>query len=162
MNTSLYRYASDLAILERITDEETNIQLSQEELVDLIKGKVDSYTSYYQHILDYKESAKAEIERIKLLIEKADKKIESLEKYADNCLTVLDVKSIDGKFASIKRKMNPPSLNIINEDLIPLQYVKTKEVVTVSIDKKQLLADLKSGQVIDGVDIKQTTRIEFK
>ena len=49
---------------------------------------------------------------------------------------------------------NPPSVNILDEDLIPEQYKKT--VTTTSLVKNDILKALKEGQVIEGgAELKQ-------
>jgi hypothetical protein len=162
MNISLYRFASDLAVLERITDEETSIELSQEELVGLIKNKVDSYADYCRFINDRIIAIETRVDQLEELKKKEHSKIKSLHKYAMTCLDILEVKSLSGIDSKISIQNNPSSVEITNESGIPLEYLKTKVVETVSIDKLAIKEMLKRGENISGAVLKESRRVVIK
>jgi len=51
-------------------------------------------------------------------------------------------------------KTNPPSVKIVNEELIPAEYKVEK--VTVSVDKKKIKDSIKNGWIVDGAELECT------
>ena len=64
-----------------------------------------------------------------------------------------------GQLFSFSIQKNPPSLNVDDEKLIPEEYWIEQAPV---LDKKTLLAALKSGEEIPGVSIKQTESLRIR
>ena len=54
-----------------------------------------------------------------------------------------------GQLFSFSIQKNPPSVNVIDEKLIPEEYFIPQEP---TLDKKRLLTDIKSGAEIPGAD----------
>jgi phage host-nuclease inhibitor protein Gam len=75
-------------------------------------------------------------------------------------MEIRGVKKLETSLGNISIRKTPPSVNVLDENLIPLEYIETKQVM--SIDKKLILGDLKDGLVIPGVEIKQGTSLTIK
>lgn len=93
-------------------------------------------------------------------VHKLMKKINTLKSYMKNNLETCNIKKIDSPYFNISIKLNPPSVKIENEDLIPSQYFK--EIVQRSIDKKTISNDLKNNIYIPGAHLEKNTRLEIK
>ena len=162
---SLYRMTSELMLLEKLTEENTEeleVLVSQADIIELIKSKTDNCADYHRYLNDRIEAAKTRQKQLKEIIEADEKKIAKLEEYFKLCLNVLEVKELKGNDSSIKLKKNPPKCNILDENLIGIQYITTKIVETVTIDKKRILEDLKAGVIVEGVEMVQESRLEIK
>lgn len=66
---------------------------------------------------------------------------------------------VNGNDYTIKLRNNPPSVNIIDEALIPAGYMNEK--VTKVVDKKRIKEDALIGVVVPGAEIKIGTSIKF-
>ena len=90
------------------------------------------------------EAKKAELAQYTALEENAKSSI--LDGMLANNLKVLE---FDNQRFTVKT--NPPSVKIINEDLIPAEYKVEK--VTVSVDKKKIKDSIKNGGIVDGAEL---------
>ena len=61
---------------------------------------------------------------------------------------------------SIKVRDNPPSVIVEDESLVPFDYKNEKVIIT--INKTKIKAAFKSGEVIEGTNIVNSQRLEFK
>ena len=64
-----------------------------------------------------------------------------------------------GKLFSFNIQKNAPGVSILDEKLIPKEYLIEQAPV---IDKKAILNDLKNGEDIPGVEIKQTESLRIR
>lgn len=128
-------------------------------LEDSLPRKADGYAYLVKDLeaqaLQFKERAD-EFKRL----------AKSCEAYADGlkerlklaCIT-MDVKEIKGVDHYWKLQDSNPSVDIGNEDLVPSQY---KTVVqSIAIDKKKILADIKSGIEVQGCKLQKNTHVRM-
>ena len=161
-NNSLYRLSTEMRYLETITESDEDIEINPEYLVTAIKGKVDAVSDYWRFKNDRLDAISNRIKQLQELKQKEEKQIDKLEDYFKTCLGILDVTSLQGVDSKISIQKNPPSCLITNEDMIPPQFITTKiPEPVISIDKKALLAKLKEGEVIEGCELRQGTRIKI-
>lgn len=90
------------------------------------------------------EAKKAELAQYTALEENAKSSI--LDGMLANNLKVLE---FDNQRFTVKT--NPPSVKIINEDLIPAEYKVEK--VTVSVDKKKIKDAIKNGGIVEWAEL---------
>lgn len=74
------------------------------------------------------------------------------------------IKKIECPAFTIAVQNNPQSVEILDESLIPAEYIRTSEPKppVATPDKKQILSALKSGVDVSGCAIKQTNRLVIK
>ena len=89
-----------------------------------------------------------------------ENKVENLKKYTKECLEEADIKKLSTSLGNISLRKLPGSVEVLEEDSILKEY--KKEVITITIDKKAILADLKEGIVINGVTLKTGTSLSIK
>lgn len=128
---------------------EDNIESKSESIAKLIKG-IDG------DIAALKEEEKRLSKRRKTL----ENKQNNIKSYLENQLKAMDIDKVKTPLFTISIQKNPPSVHILNEELIPDKYKKTQ--TTISIVKKDLLEDLKLGEIIDGAEIKQEKSLRIK
>ncbi len=130
---------------------------------DYLLGKVAELDKQIDEI---DESADIQIQRIR---EWQESRIASIEKQKDYLLPSLhayilstDKKTIKLVNGNINLRKLQPKLEIIDEEIIPNQFIKIREVST--IDKSGIKAHIKStGEIPDGVDyIKQDDKFGYK
>jgi len=62
-----------------------------------------------------------------------------------------DLKSIEFTYQKFTVKSNPPSVKIIDEELIPKEYKSEK--VTVTVDKRKIKDAIQNGWIVDGAEL---------
>lgn len=81
-----------------------------------------------------------------------------LKQYLQEQLEKAGLENIRTKLFTIYIQNNPPAVEIINEEEIPLQYIKYKP----EIDKKSILEILKKGTEIPGVKLKASKSLRIR
>lgn len=164
MSESLQQLIVNYKNIEELMD---NPDIPAEMLTDAlnsIEGNIENKVDGICHIIrKYNKEAeflKEESDRLGAKRKTIENKVASLKRYMEDCLRALDKKSIKTALNSVNIQNNPPSINIVDEKTIPDTY-KTLETVT-KINKKQLIADIKSGAVIEGAELNVTSSLRIR
>ena len=160
---SLYELTSDLKELQDI--DFTEVDAEQLEAVKVaikeqIVNKGTGIIAVVRNLEADTEAIKTEIKRLQDLKKSKENRIENLKKYTKECLEEADIKKVSTALGNISIRKLPGSVEVVEEDSIPKEY--KKEVVTVTVDKKSILADLKEGVVVPGVTLKTGTSLLIK
>lgn len=151
---TLYQTAEEIdAIMQAAeaaeTDEEKSIELAKlDGALDRHASKVDRYAQYLAALDHMQDAAAVEIKRIQALSARAAKRQEWLEKNALYIMQTRGWKSLEGETNTLKMAKCPPSVEIADRALIPLEYIETKTVEHV--DKNRIKAALKAGEAVPG------------
>lgn len=94
-------------------------------------------------------------------------KAELLKQFAFTAMRLGEIKRLDTDLFSLVIKKNPPSVKFDDEDnfiaiakIFYPDYIRTKTDTT--IDKKKVLEFLKTGKLLEGVELFQGERLEIK
>ena len=160
---NLYELTSDLKELQDI--DFTEVDAEQLEAVKVaikeqIVNKGTGIIAVVRNLEADTEAIKTEIKRLQDLKKSKENRIENLKKYTKECLEEADIKKVSTALGNISIRKLPGSVEVVEEDSIPKEY--KKEVVTVTVDKKSILADLKEGVVVPGVTLKTGTSLLIK
>lgn len=160
---SLYELTSDLKELQDI--DFTEIEAEQLEVVkaaikEQIVNKGTGIIAVVRNLEADTEAIKTEIKRLQDLKKSKENRIENLKKYTKECLEEADIKKVSTALGNISIRKLPGSVEVVEVDSIPKEY--KKEVATVTVDKKSILADLKEGVVVPGVTLKTGTSLLIK
>ena len=131
--------------LEQVGEE---LEVKAENIAKLIKTlEVD--------IAGFKEEEKRLSDRRKSL----ENRVKNLKEYLDWAMKATGKTKFKGKLFSFNIQKNAPGVSILDEKLIPKEYLIEQAPV---IDKKAILNDLKNGEDIPGVEIKQTESLRIR
>lgn len=123
------------------------------ELLDLsFEEKVENCVKAYRNLIAERDMCKAEAHRLTERARALDKQSETLKQYAETMMRRVGKEEVKSTLFKIKLQMNPPSVNITNDDLIPADYY-VRPVPTIS--KTLVMNALKSGIEVPGAEIKQ-------
>lgn len=100
-----------------------------------------------------------EIKRLQALRSSTQHKADSLKHYLRDMLYMLPEPKVKTSLFSIWVQNNPQALDIESEEYIPKKYFVEQKP---KLDKRKLLNDLKNGEEIQGVGIKQTRGVRFR
>ena len=106
-------------------------------------------------IAGFKEEEKRLSDRRKSL----ENRVKNLKEYLDGAMKLTSKTKFKGKLFSFNIQKNAPGVSILDEKLIPKEYLIEQAPV---IDKKAILNDLKNGEDIPGVEIKQTESLRIR
>ena len=144
-----------------------NPDIPEEMLVEALDGIKEEFTAKADNVVRFIKSIEGDCETLKKEEKRLSEKRKALENKANRMKQYLeDNMRLTGNtkfktaFYSYSIQANPPSVDISNEDLVPDTY-KTVETI-VKIDKKQLLADIKSGLEIEGASLKQGSSLRVR
>lgn len=158
---NLYELTSDLREISEIED----IDAEQvEQIKAVIKAEIDKKSSgivaLVRNLEGDVDTIKAEIDRLNNLKKVKENRINNIKNYTKEYLEEVGIKKVSTSLGNISIRKTPGAVEILDEDLIPTEY--KSEVVTVKVDKKAILAELKEGVVIQGVNLKTGTSLSIK
>lgn len=160
---NLYELTSDLKELQDIdfTEADTEqLEAVKTAIKEQIANKGAGIIAVVRNLEADAEAIKVEIKRLQDLRKSKENKIENLKKYTKECLEEAEIKKVSTALGNISIRKLPGSVEVLEEDSIPAEY--KKEVTTITIDKKSILADLKEGVVVPGVTLKTGTSLTIK
>ena len=135
-------------ITEALDNVGEELEAKAENIAKLIKTLEVDITGY-----------KAEELRLSNKRKSLENRVKSLKEYLDNAMKVTGKTKFKGKLFSFSIQKNTPSVNVLDEKLIPEEYFIPQEP---ALDKKRLLSDLKSGIKVEGAEIKQTESLRIR
>lgn len=161
--SSLYELTSDLKELQDLdfeSLEESKVDNIKSLIIDEIENKGTGIIAVVRNLESDVDSLKNEIKRLQDIKKSKENRIDNIKKYTKECLELVDIKKVSTSLGVISIRKLPGSVEVLEEDSIPKEY--KKEVVTVTVDKKSILADLKEGVVVPGVALKTGTSLTIK
>lgn len=91
---------------------------------------------------------------------KVDKKIESLKDYLKYNMDILKLNKVESPEFDVQLRANQYSLDLFDQALIPKEYIRVKE--SVSISKQDIIKDLKVGCDVPGARFVTTKSVLIK
>lgn len=85
-------------------------------------------------------------------------KAKKLKDNLQECMLDMDKPKIKGKLFSFIIQKNAPSVSILDENLIPEEFIKTERIVV----KQDILNALKKGKEIKGAALKQSKSLRIR
>lgn len=146
------------ALIEGELNEELEnaLVINQNELQE----KAISYGYAIKSIESDIDTIDAEIERLKALKQSRTNAIERMRAAVLEALTIYGIEKVTSPTLNLSVRLNPESVDIINEYQVPEIY--RKEKVTVSIDKTAIKEAIKSGLEVPGAVLDRKKRLEIK
>lgn len=150
-------------IWELIGDDEADLdalEIALSQVEDTIEMKAESMAKLIKSIDGEATVLKEEESRLTKRRKALENKQSNIKSYLENQLRVMGIDKVKTPIFTVALQNNPPSVNVIDEDLIPEDYIKI--VTTTSISKKDILEDLKLGLIIPGAEIKQGKSLRIR
>lgn len=164
-SNNLYDLSTALAVLHENIMENDGV-LSEEfeqtlsTLLPAITDKASNLSRWCINIDGNIDAIDTEITRLRKRKEVNDHLKERLKAYLKDCMEKAGLSKLDTGIMVVSVQKNPPSVSIVDEKEIPVEY----ELLTIvkTIDKKHLLEDLKAGKAISGVELKQGSHLRIR
>lgn len=142
-----------------IEDGGEGLEDTLESLNDAIEEKAVGYAKIIKNIEGQALAIKAEEERLSSRRKSLEGNARRLKESLEQSMIDVNKKKIKTELFSFNIQKNPPSLNVLDDSVIPKNYFN---VPTPVIDKKSILQDLKSGVEVPGVEIKQGESLRIR
>jgi len=145
----------------------SDYDLPDEVVADTLEGLKGELVDKGKNVAAYIRNIEADVYCIKQAAKQMDDRSAVIQRRADYLKKILlqtmrdnEITEISCPWFVIKPKKNPPSVNVIDVNLLPKKY--RSEVFTIKVDKKLIASDLKQGAVVAGAELKQGWRLDIK
>lgn len=158
----LYELAQNYLNLQELLENEEIGEEIIEAALKKVKGSIEEKAENYAIIIKNLE-AQAEIcekEERRLANKKIvlRNKAKKLKNNLEECMMAIGKPKIKGKLFSFTIQNNAPSVSILDERLIPEEFIKTERVVV----KQDILNVLKTGKEVQGAALKQSKSLRIR
>lgn len=158
----LYELAQNYQNILELSD---NPEVTKEMLEEALKtiegdftGKAENICKVIKTIELESKALKEEEDRLNNRRRILENRVGNLKEYLENSMKAVGLTKINGKMFSLGIQKNPPSVDILNETIIPTEYIQ----ITKTISKKEILDVLKNGIKVPGAVIKQTEGLRIR
>lgn len=164
MNMRLYEIADQYQFLNRdlydpetgVVNEDTLEVLNQ--LNDTMENKAINITKFFKDLEKEHDAIKRERENMAAREKALKNKIDSLKNYLHFNMEKCQIKKISCPQFVISLQNNPVSLEVIDRESIPAEYL----ITTVTVDTQRVKEHLKNGVAIPGARLIQKTSLRIK
>lgn len=160
----LYEYANEY---QKVIDLIENSDEITPELLDTLnsvstdaRDKIKNVAAYIKNLEALSKNIDDAINEMQLRQFKIEKKSESLKDYLRYNMEILQVKEVNTPQFDVKIRYNNYALHIEDNELLPREYFK--ERTSVSIDKQQIIQDLKNDILVPGASFKKKSTVNIK
>lgn len=150
-------YQQVLEIAEQL-DAET-LKDTLDSINDAVEQKVENTAFVVKQLEANVSVIDEEIKRLQAMKGTQTNNIKSLKLYLQESMEKVGLDKVQGKLIKIAIQNNPQSVEVLDENVIPKNYFVEQNP---KLDKKAILADLKSGAQVEGVEIKQTRSLRIR
>lgn len=166
--STLYELAGERLALQHKLE---SMNLDEETIADTLEGdsvaiqaKIEAYGYVIRNRNSFADAINAEIVRLQSRLSAEEKRVASIESWLLQNMNACGIKKIECPAFTISVQDNPPSVEVIDESLIPAAFIRTTEPKppVTAPDKRAILAELKAGGNVPGCAIKQTNRLVIK
>lgn len=150
-------YQQVLEIAEQL-DAET-LKDTLDSINDAVEQKVENTAFVVKQLEANISVIDEEIKRLQAMKGTQTNNVKSLKLYLQESMEKVGLDKVQGKLIKIAIQNNPHSVEVLDENVIPKNYFVEQNP---KLDKKAILADLKSGAQVEGVEIKQTRSLRIR
>jgi len=163
MSQSLYEiaaaYRADAARLQ-------DIDLPAEVVTDTLDAMSGELEVKAQSVVMYARNLQATAAAIKEAEEQMAKRRKAIEsrakhllEYVQGCMETAEVQRIECPHFRLAIQSKPPSVDVYEPGLLPMEYMRTPEAPPPAPDKAAIAAAIKAGKEVPGARLVQGTRL---
>ena len=160
---TIYQLTEDILFIQRMIEE----GVPEEEFVEVLAKydadltvKLEGFAMIIKNIESDIEGIKAEEKRLAERRKAMESAVKRMKENMQYSMVATGQTKVKGEKFNFTVQKNPPSLKVLDENLVPREYVEVEEVI--KIDKKAILHELKAGVEISGVEIQQGESIRIR
>lgn len=142
-----------------IEDGQEGLADTLESLNDAIEDKAVGYAKVMKNLEAQAKAIKDEEARLADRRKSIENNVRRLRESLEQAMNDVGMKRIKTELFSFNIQKNPPSIEVLNDSVIPKGYFIEQEP---KLDRKAILQDLKDGKEIAGVEIKQSEGLRIR
>lgn len=148
-------------VYELITEQGEELVLTEtlQSINDALEDKADGYVAVIKTLESDNKVIDEEIKRLRQRKTTNQNGISRLKESLQHAMETTNKEKFKTALNSFTIANNPPSLEIINEKMIPKEYWVSQ---APKLNKKEVLQDIKNGVDVHGVEIKQTRSLRVR
>ena len=158
----LYELAQNyLNLQELLEDQETPKEIvikALEEVDGDLEDKAENIAKLMKSLELECNAIKEEETRLSNKRRAMENKNKGLKEYLENTMKATGKLKFKGKLFSFNIQKNAPSVDVVDSELIPKEFIEFEP----KVKKKEILVALKNGEVIEGVRLKQTESLRIR
>lgn len=157
---TLYNITAELSALEEALEESDGSELNPEImklLVEQIQERTDGVVGFQNYLEDQVAAIDNRTKELADYKRSIVNKMGRLDHYVASCLKQLGTNKLEGKLSTIKRRAPVDVVTVINENEIPMEFLRTK----VEPEKTKIKAALKAGQEVPGAVLEKSQAISM-
>ena len=151
-------YVKFFTMLEEADEITEELEEMANNLNIAIEEKSDNYVKMIKNLDADVEAYKNQEKQFNKKRKTAENKIAWLKKNLQSSMEQTGRKKVKTELFTISIQKNTPALDITSEDNIGDEYYKVER----TLNKRDLLKDIKEGLIIDGVGIKQSESLRIR
>lgn len=165
MKNSLYQISTEMdQLLEEVTASEGELTPELEAKInqvstDLVE-KTDAVVSWVNSQEDLIELAKKRIAELNDFIARTNNKLFRIDGYVEACLKQLGTNKLEGKLYSISKRKPVQVVNVFDETLIPMDFIKIPEPKP-AVQKTEIAKALKAGIEVPGARLEESKNVSI-
>lgn len=152
---TLYELEDSLKLIQSMIEEGADESIFDEALENIkldLADKLEGYAMVIKNIESDVEGYKAEEKRLSTRRKSMENKIKRMKEDMKKAMITANEEKINGERFSFTVKKNPPSLNLVDESIIPKEFLIQVEP---EIDNAAIKERLLNEEVIPGAEITQ-------
>lgn len=150
-------YERILELAEQLDD--GSMKDTLDSLNDAIEVKAENTAKVIRQLDASAEMLKTEINRLTERKQAIENNTRNLKRYLQESLEKVGMEKVKGELFTVAIQNNPQSVEVLDESKIPKDYFVEQEP---KLKKHLLLASLKQGEEIAGVELKQTRSLRIR
>lgn len=128
-------------------------------ITDAIDDKAENIAKVIKQLEADADTFRQEEVRLAKRRRTVDNNVRNLKRYLQESLEQVGTDRVNGKLFTVSIQNNPPSVDILDESKIELDYFDEQPP---KLDKKAVLESLKNGIEMEGARIKQTRSVRIR
>lgn len=161
MTFKLYELSDSINhIAEMIEEGAEGLEDTLEALDLTFQQKAESIAKLIRSKAAERDAIDEERNRLAKRAQTLDKQVQWLHDYVEREMIRTNTTEVKSSLFKIKLNMSPPRVEVVNQNEIPKQYIRTK--VVIEPDKLAIKEAFKHGYLVPGVELKQDLRLSVK
>lgn len=158
--SKLYELTRDFQLIQEMIESGEDGLADTLEAINLaIEDKLENVAKVIKNLEGEAKAFKEEEQRLADRRRSLENNIKHLKQYAENSMLVTGDKKIKAGLFTFALQKNPPSVSVFNDLIVPKKYYVP---VDPKLDKNKIKEDLKNGESIPGVEMKQGESLRIR
>lgn len=155
---------SYLQLVQKLSESDLDAQtvadtIEASGITDEIAVKAQGLEMVARNLEQHNPAIDAEIERLSALKKQRANTAKGLRDYLKSQMQAMQITKIECPFFKVALQNNPPSVDLYDAGMVPVEFMVYPEAPPAHPDKKKIAAAIKSGREVPGARLNQGQRL---